>query len=93
MQTTHRLPGFADNKPGRVYACEVFDLSAAFRQEITEHSIWWPTVREHLRTSRPDAVFRLTLALPDKEPRHEASARAGMPSVSPDEPGVPLSPR
>jgi hypothetical protein len=94
MQATQRLPGFAANKAGwGSYACEVFDLSAAVRQEVTEHPKWWPTVTNHLRTNRPEAVFRQTLALPDQEPRREASTRASTLPVGPDEHGVPLSPR
>jgi len=93
MQATQRLPGFAVNKAGwGSFACEVFDLSAAFRQEVTEHPIWWPTVSHHLQTNRPDAVFGETLALPGEEPRFAGSARAGMPRESADEQGSPRSP-
>jgi hypothetical protein len=92
MQATQRLPGFADNKAGwGLYACEVFDLSAAFRQEITEHPIWWPAVSAHLQATRPDAVFRQTLALAGEEPRCDASARAEMPPLSADEQDAPRS--
>jgi hypothetical protein len=70
MQATQRLPGFAVNKEGwGLYACEAFDLSAALRQEVTEHPKWWPTLSRHLQTSRPEAVFRQTVAVPDQEPR------------------------
>jgi hypothetical protein len=92
MQATNRLPGFADNKAGwGLYACEVFDLSASFRQEVTEHPMWWPTVTNHLQANRPDAVFRQAQTLPVEEPRREASARADMPPASPDEQEAPLS--
>jgi hypothetical protein len=70
MQATHRLPGFAVNKDGwGLYACEAFDLSAALRQEVTEHPKWWPTLSRHLQTSRPEAEFFQTVAVPDREPR------------------------
>jgi hypothetical protein len=70
MQATHRLPGFAVNKEGwGLYACEAFDLSAALRQEVTEHPKWWPTLSQHLQAKRPEAEFRQTLALPEQEPR------------------------
>jgi len=70
MQATHRLPGFAVNKEGwGLYACEAFDLSAALRQEVTEHPKWWPTLSQHLQDKRPEAVFRQTLEVPSQEPR------------------------
>jgi hypothetical protein len=70
MQATQRLPGFAVNSEGwGLYACEAFDLSAALRQEVTEHPKWWPTLSQHLRAKRPDAVFRQTPAVPDHDPR------------------------
>ena len=80
MQATHRLPGFAINKDGwGLYACEAFDLSAALRQEVTEHPKWWPNLSQHLQANRPDAVFRQTRALPGEEPRF----RAALPKVTP----------
>jgi hypothetical protein len=57
MQATQRLPGFTVNKAGwGSYVCEVFDLSAAVRQEVMEHPTWWPTVTAHLQVNRPDTV-------------------------------------
>jgi len=92
MQATQRLPGFAVNKAGwGSFACDVFDMSAAFRQEVTEHPIWWPTVSQHLQANRPDAVFRQTPALPDQDPQLEASAHVDMPPASCSEHGAPRS--
>jgi len=66
MQGTHRLPGFAVSKEGwGLFACEAFDLSAALRQEVTEHPKWWPNLSDHLQANRPDEVFQQTFALPD----------------------------
>ena len=66
MQAAQRQPGFAAKAGWGAYACEAFDLSAAFRQEVTEHPTWWPTVTHHLRASRPQA-FRQTAMLPNQE--------------------------
>ena len=61
MQAANRLPGFAVSQEGwGLYACEAFDLSAALRQEVTEHPKWWPNLTQHLKATRPDAVFRQT---------------------------------
>jgi hypothetical protein len=69
MQATQRQPGFEANKAGwGAYACDAFDLSAAFRQEVTEHPTWWPTVTDHLQATRPDAVFRQAVVLADQTP-------------------------
>jgi hypothetical protein len=56
LQATDRLPGFAAGREAwGLYACEVFDRSAAFRQEVTEHATWWPTLADHLQAHRPEA--------------------------------------
>ena len=69
MQATERQPGFEANKAGwGAYACEAFDLSAAFRQELTEHPTWWPTVTDHLQATRPGTVFRRAIVRADQTP-------------------------
>src|SRR5205823_3790687 len=68
LQATQRLPGFAVNRTGwGLYACEVFDRSAAFRQEVTEHREWWPTVSGHLQAHRSLAVSRQSVVSPTQE--------------------------
>jgi len=55
LQATDRLPGFAVGREAwGMYAGEVFDQSAAFRQEVTEHPTWWPNIAEHLKANRPE---------------------------------------
>jgi len=68
MQATQRLPGFAVNRRGwELYAREVCDLSAAVRQEVTEHPAWWPTVSGDLQASRSVAVSRQSVGSPNPE--------------------------
>jgi predicted DNA-binding protein with PD1-like motif len=68
MQATQRLPGFTVNRTGwGLYALEVFDLSAAVRQEVTEHPEWWPTVSGHLRANRSVPGSHPSVESPDPE--------------------------
>ena len=68
MQATQRLPGFAVNRRGwELYAREVFDLSAAVRQEVTEHPAWWPTVSGYLQANGSVVGSRQNVGSPDPE--------------------------